>query len=300
MRQFKQSVWFSVGLLCCMIVFAGCSGGGGGDDDSDGAQGETADCINDTSPTDNRDIQCDGFTFTVSVPDGCEDGGCGLIVDVHGRTMNADIQNAGTNMRQLGRESTPPYIVVQPNANGAPPSWSNTGGDDDRVVDFILEAIEAWEVDADRVHFGGYSQGGFMTWRMLCNHADIIASFAPIAGGARSGGQCVSGGAAATNPDAPILHVHGRDDTTVPFAEAARTRDDVIAAMGAEHQAEVLVDQDGTIRTRHTGSGLQYDLLEHPEGHCLPGGGGRFGCARDVGFGVGEVIIQFYINHPRN
>jgi hypothetical protein len=32
----------------------------------------------------------------------------------------------------------------------------------------------------------------------------------------------------------------------------------------------------------------------------LPGGSGVFSCASDVGFVVGEVIIQFYINHPRN
>lgn len=296
-ERMDYPIWWVANLICCLMWLAGCSGGDG-DNEAGGAPGVAANCIGDTRPTDRRVIRCNRLTYTVSVPSGCENGGCGLIVDVHGFSMNSESQNAGTNLRQLGRDATSPYIVVQPNANGSPPSWSSF--DDDLVIDFMMQAIDAWAVDADRVHVGGYSQGGFMTWRVLCNHADIFASVAPIAAGARSGGQCYGSEATATNPDVPILHIHGRNDTVVPFAETERTRDSILEAMGAGHQSSVLVDQNGTIRTRHTGNGLQYDLLEHPERHCLPGGDGVFSCASDVGFAVGEVMIQFYIDHPRN
>ena len=34
--------------------------------------------------------------------------------------------------------------------------------------------MEAFDVDRDRVHFTGFSQGGFMTWKFICDHADIV------------------------------------------------------------------------------------------------------------------------------
>ena len=46
--------------------------------------------------------------------------------------------------------------------------------------------------------------------------------------------------------------------------------------------------------------GLQYDLLEYPEGHCLPGGRAPFSCQNDVGFEAGQEIIDFYIAHPKS
>ncbi len=279
-------------LLILFHVFAlsSCSS-----DDRAGDEMQGINCISDTSPTDSRLIPCRGLVYTVSVPDGCQHGDCGLIVDVHGSTGNAEIHDEGTNLRQLGRDATPPFVVVQPNANGVPPDWSSS--DDNRVFAFLQQAVDAWAVDVNRVHFGGSSAGGLMTWRMICRHADVIASFAPISATPISGGRCFGNGA--LNPTAPILPIHGQFDPVLPFSTVERIRDDIIDAMGDAHQAHVLFSQDGTLWTRHTGNGLQYDLLEYPEGHCLPGGHARFSCQNDVGFEAGQEIIDFYIAHPR-
>jgi hypothetical protein len=58
--------------------------------------------------------------YTVTVPPDCVHGGCGLILDNHGATMNAAQQMPAPNYgsmagprRQYGAPT--PFIVVQPN-----------------------------------------------------------------------------------------------------------------------------------------------------------------------------------------
>ena len=58
---------------------------------------------------------CNGMTFETSIPERCIDTQCGLIIDVHGGTMSAAMENKNTNMREIGRQHG--YVVIQPNAN---------------------------------------------------------------------------------------------------------------------------------------------------------------------------------------
>ena len=119
---------------------------------------------------------CNGFNFDVEVPAGCLDGGCGLIIDVPGRTMDAAMQDANTGMRARGDASG--YVVIQPNANPAPPqsTFNPTPADDAKLYDFFTRAIAVYRSDPHRIHMTGFSEGGFMTWRFLCDHADLFAS----------------------------------------------------------------------------------------------------------------------------
>ncbi|MBK8719798.1 MAG: hypothetical protein IPN32_34540 [Deltaproteobacteria bacterium] len=135
------------------------------------------DCITDVTAGHHAFV-CDGLTYDVEVPAACLLAPCGMIVDVHGLAMSAQMQDSNTNMRALGQRYG--YIVVQPNADPAPPlsNWI-PGIDDPKVFDFMQRTAAAWHVDADRWHFTGFSQGGFMTWRFACAHADVLASVAP-------------------------------------------------------------------------------------------------------------------------
>ena len=65
------------------------------------------------------------------------------------------------------------------------------------------------DVDPARVFMVGESNGGMMTYKFLCQHADELA------GAASSEGTSVAG----CEPNAPIrfLHVHGLADDTVPY-----------------------------------------------------------------------------------
>ncbi|MFO0634776.1 MAG: hypothetical protein U0168_18180 [Nannocystaceae bacterium] len=121
------------------------------------------------------------------------------------------------------------YIVVQPNANPAPPaaSW-NPAVDDDKIFDFMQRVAAAWDVDADRWHFTGFSQGGYMSWRFACDHADVLASVAP---GAACGEDAIYPDCQFTPERAPsepldIIYLHGTQDALVGIAcaQPASTR----------------------------------------------------------------------------
>jgi polyhydroxybutyrate depolymerase len=65
------------------------------------------------------------------------------------------------------------------------------------------------DVDPTRIFMVGESNGGMMTYRFLCQHADELAGAASVEGTSVAGCE----------PNAKIrfIHVHGRDDTTVPY-----------------------------------------------------------------------------------
>ncbi len=267
-----------------------------------GAEG-CGSCIDDISPADLRNYFCDGIKYTVSIPEGCENGGCGLIFDVHGYTMSAEIENNCTNLRALGRDAVSrgaetPYIVVQPNANGIPSSWSET--DDAKLFSFMELAIEAFNVDTARVHFNGFSQGGFMTHRFICKYSDVIASFAPIAGANDSSHiiqnwQCTS--------VSPILEIGNPLDSASFGME--RIRDKYIAQMDPiNYMEEELPSGDGYTLTKYTDGIYEFQLLSHhfmglPFTHCIPGGTGIYHCNTKGQLEIGETIIDFYIAHPK-
>ena len=115
---------------------------GGDVADATSGDGTASGCITDTSAG-SRVFTCDGFKYDVTVPDACAAGGCGLVLDVHGATMSGKMEDANTDMRALGAKYG--YVVVQPNANPAPPSSSwNPAADDPKVFAFFQDALAAF------------------------------------------------------------------------------------------------------------------------------------------------------------
>lgn len=247
---------------------------------------------------------CNGNRYVVSAPSECVDGGCGVIFDVHGFTMSTEQQNSGTQMRERGNQAG--YIVVHPQASGLLlPSWSER--DDRNVLQSVIDISETFNADKDRIHFGGFSQGGWMTWRMICNTMnlsphprDIIASFGPIAAGL--GGEVPS----CFSPNmvggpTSIFHIHGRNDYAVFFREALRAAQDVESAQRTDSSfsKETLFEDDFQERIRQTGAGIIYESLWHTSTHCMvfPGGSGLYNC--NGPFATGEEQLKFYQNNPR-
>jgi polyhydroxybutyrate depolymerase len=74
----------------------------------------------------------------------------------------------------------------------------------------ISDAEDVFPVDSRRVYLAGYSNGGMMTYRFLCEHADVLAGAASVAGTDTTG----------CTPSAPVpfLQVSGADDPVVPLA----------------------------------------------------------------------------------
>eukprot|EP00929_Paragymnodinium_shiwhaense_P081834 TRINITY_DN42913_c0_g1_i1.p1 TRINITY_DN42913_c0_g1~~TRINITY_DN42913_c0_g1_i1.p1 ORF type:complete len:366 (+),score=19.31 TRINITY_DN42913_c0_g1_i1:41-1099(+) len=246
-----------------------------------------------------HDGVCGGIHFTYNVPKRCVKAAgsnqtCGVIADVHGWTMNADIQDENTGMRALGEQYG--FVVVQPTAKRYPgrlpiplspelplTSWLTT--DYPLVWDIVSAARDepGWNVEPDRVHFMGFSQGSQMTWAMLENHSDEIASAVPMSC-APADPEAVARAAAKV----PVLYSQGYNDGLCDFQDGNRTVRILQSAWQLDAGRTVSQD-DHHLRTSYTGAtghkldtvfwdyktedgicGLVYEHIG--KGHCFPGG----------------------------
>ena len=82
---------------------------------------------------------------------------------------------------------------------------------------FILAMIEdiadAYRVDRSRIYLTGASNGGFLLYRLVCEHPDVFAAAAPVMAAFFPGiaEQCAPG------PAMPIMIIHGDADPIIPY-----------------------------------------------------------------------------------
>lgn len=113
------------------------------------------------------------------------------------------------------------FILVMP--NGHQNSWNGAGCcggagslglDDVALMKAILAETKTHvNVDARRVFATGFSNGGYMSYRLACEAADVFTAVAPAAGG-------IQPDPSACTPSQPIsvLDVHGTLDSLVPYS----------------------------------------------------------------------------------
>lgn len=297
---------------------------------ADGAESEAPftpptpdDCITDVSPGDHT-FTCQGLTFLVMVDEICTKQACGLIFDVHGGTMSGKQMRDNTKLHELA----PPkgYLVVHPSATP-----ENTGGtwnfsvDAPKLADFMTRMIDAFHVDARRVHVTGFSMGSGMTFWFLCNRPELLASTAPISGASAdqimveaTGEKCLDALNASWSPRVPILFMSGTRDEALLIDQARARVDGLVRRLALTGGEEI--EGDGHFsRKRWTGAGgMVLDYLEHDyggqevlDGHCIPGGTDVSGSANNNGFNAttcttgdiklnwGEVALKWFIEHPK-
>lgn len=323
--------WLIILIALCGLLGTGCGGG-------DGPSRVTRDvhttrCISDVSASGRHEFLCDGVEFKVLLTQQCIDQACGLIVDVHGWLSNPDEQEGRSNLVRVAEENGG-YIVVQPGELSLPSSWK-PGIHNDIVFDFMQQAIDAFGVNVDRVHFTGFSQGGYMTWNFVCDHADIIASAAPIS--APEVG-CFRNG---TGPSrkVPIFFTSGTADPLVRYhnsGNALSVTDTLVRIMYDygmvlvdtdayvfSETGDIVMDDTGKIDiatdgvrfelvdgskdgsylwTRYTNAdGVVFEHLRHTNGHVYPDNPDSLIFPEDpsIWFSVGEAILQFFIQNPR-
>ena len=283
----------------------GSASSGGSEESGTEDTASPGDCVGDEAAGDHS-FECGHLTFEVSVPARCVQESCGLIVDVHGRSMSAEMQEANTGLRALGLERG--YVVIQPNASQAPPlsSWDGAA-DDATVIDFVEQAIGVFEVDPARVHLTGFSQGGSMTWRLLADYGELWASAAPAA-------AC---GIGLPSTVVPLLYMHGTADVLTSYACAEPHVEALRQHYGLEGDGAVVDSGEAHTRLRYGEEGPAIiELLSHDYdngnailgGHCYPGSldtgeaPGQlftFACGGDEAFAWGESVIEFFEAHPR-
>ena len=92
------------------------------------------------------------------------------------------------------------------------------GVDDAGYLRGLIEGIgSALAIERKRVYLLGHSNGGFMSYRMACDYADVIAGIASLAG-------TTTLGETNCRPSQPVnvLHIHGTADEFVPYAGGGR------------------------------------------------------------------------------
>lgn len=97
------------------------------------------------------------------------------------------------------------------NATDACCNFFGSNVDDSQYLLDLIDAIKRQcNIDPRRVHFVGHSNGGFMSYRMACDHSDVVASIASLAGMTfENPNDC--------GPAEPVhvLHIHGTNDSVI-------------------------------------------------------------------------------------
>ncbi len=305
--------------IAVLSILAACSGGtiapSGPDASPDAPPLAPSGCITDVSAGDHT-FTCGGLQTDVRIPAACEAPGCGLILELHGDTGTGLLMDAHTNLRALGDQHG--YIVVAPTGppwpGGPGSTWSSAN--DATLVATVQLFAQVFRVDAKKIHVTGFSRGGFVTWRLLCDHADLFASAAP--GGAGDGANfnettCFSGGRMPSR-DLPILFLLGRTDAAVGYTSMTNIRDEALAAYGATNM--VTLTQDANYAHQQWSGGL-FETFDHgyatvPDGpwasamgHCIPGSTMdpyapqyAIPCKLPNAFVWGDEVMKFFLAHP--
>jgi polyhydroxybutyrate depolymerase len=284
-----------------------------------GSTAEAGGCVR-TVVTGDQTFTCGGLRVDARVPPACGQPGCGLILELHGDTGTGLLEDAHVRLRDLGARDG--FIVVAPTG---PPfgqgergsTWSSAN--DDGLVEIVRQFARVYRVDPRRIHVTGFSRGGFVTWRLACDHSDLFASAAPAGastGGDRGEPTCFSNGRAPARK-IPLLLLMGRTDAAVGYRLIVAIRDAAIARYGATTSR--VLDGDATYtHTRWTSpDGAVIEAFDHAyetvangpwgfaKGHCFPGSTTdpyapqyALPCKPPNSFIWGEEVMRFFKAHP--
>ncbi len=146
-----------------------------------------------------------------------------LIVLLHGYSANGAGQDAYMGFSALANEFG--FLFVNPdglldllnnrfwNATDACCNFFANPTDDSAYVQGLIDAVRAqYNVDDRRIFVTGHSNGGFMSYRMACDHADVVAAIASFAGATYDN-------PASCSPSEPVhvLQIHGTADATILY-----------------------------------------------------------------------------------
>lgn len=195
------------------------------------------------------------------------------------------------------------------NATDACCDLSGTGVDDSAYLSKLITDLEStYAVDPRRVYVVGHSNGGFMAYRMACDHADQIAAVVSLAG-------AMAADASTCRPSSPVsvLEVHGTADTIIPydggeifgtaFPGAKESVKDWAALDGCNPRPTSSGPIDVLARPGSGGSAVQTDVLGYSPCHgttqvrlwTVQGAGHEPSLTQRFG----AALVNFLLAHPK-
>lgn len=166
-----------------------------------------------------------------------------LVISMHGFGGNAAWHDAYWSLSSVTKEMG--VLLLMPNGRkdlDQRQFWSATQAccnfhgapdtDSDYLRALIEEAMLYFNIDTERIAVVGHSNGGFMSYRTACDHADLITHVAALAGTTwYDSERC--------QPEEPvsIYQLHGTWDTVIRFAGRDLTLTAEINALQCQREA---------------------------------------------------------------
>ena len=155
-------------------------------------------------------------TYTVYLPAAYTQGDqLPLLLALHGLTQTGNIMMQFSGLNTYADQYD--FIVVYP--DGVSNSWNVgfAGGSTANDVGFLSALIDTlhvrYGIDLNRVYSTGFSNGGFMSYRLACELTDRIAAIAPVAGTMTDAAL----GTCQPSRNMPVMHIHGTSDFIVSY-----------------------------------------------------------------------------------
>ncbi|MFC7291589.1 alpha/beta hydrolase family esterase [Hirschia litorea] len=287
------------------LLFAGCAAGNSGNDehksrsvssdDANSAVLGVAVLGHDENGNIEYELSYDGLerSYIVHIPPNyTPNEKSALVMSLHGRPGTNHSLMKSQRWEEVGDREN--FVVVYP--QGASVEWRGkavthwnalnmeTGVDDVGFLKHVVDRVHAdYGTDPKRVYVAGFSNGGMMVSRLVCEAGDVFTAMASVAGvGSTAHTDCVP------SDVTPIAFIHGEKDELPP--EQGRTNnsrpvqetlDMFINAYACSVQPEVrqLADVDKADQTRTThykysgcrnGASVEYYFIENG-GHTWPG-----------------------------
>jgi polyhydroxybutyrate depolymerase len=256
--------------------------------------------------------------FDVHVPPSYHQGTpAPLLVVLHGYANDGAVTSG--YLRALSVADSNGMLLVAPNGTVDPQGkrfWNATDAccgpegasvDDSAYLAAVIEKIESsYDVDPKRVFLLGHSNGGFMAYRMACDHADLVAAVASFEGAMTNDvSQC--------DPSEPVsvLAIHGTADDVIRYDGGASpttsarypsvqtsTKDwarfdhcDARPTRGDPATRSIIDGLPPALVQTYPGcdKGTAVEVWTQPRGDHMP----------SVGASFTQQVVQFFLAHPK-
>jgi polyhydroxybutyrate depolymerase len=231
----------------CLLAATGCSS----PSDPEPQPAPSASSAPVEGGTHKETVELGDRPFTLYVPDSYQSGTkLPLVVLLHGYAASGDRQESYFKLAPLAGPkgflyATPDGLADSQgnrfwNATAACCDLYGNGVDDVAyLADLIRTVADEYTVDTDKVYLIGHSNGAFMSYRMACEHADLITGIVALNG-------AMLNDVSTCRPSRPVsvLTIRGTNDLTIvnpggqiagdPYPSTATTVQDWVGLDGCQ------------------------------------------------------------------
>jgi polyhydroxybutyrate depolymerase len=193
------------------------------------------------------------------------------------------------------------------NATSACCNFAKTLIDDSAYLSKLIDEVQTeWNVDKKRVFVIGHSNGGFMAYRMACEHRTQISAIVSLAGAMTNDGANCPGG-----EEVSVLQIHGTADETImfdggsiignPYPSAKVSVLDWVTSNGcspAEKKSTTLLDLDANLTGNDTSQVSYTGCKNSTEVGFWTINGGVHTPKLSTSFAT--AVVDFFYAHPKN